>query len=147
MKVHELGHIVLYVRNLDRSRAFYEDLLGWEIVAEQPGSLVMYSTGRTHHELFLIEVGEDAQPIPNGRRVGMYHFGIKIGDSDDELRSAHKQLKAAGVPIVGLRDHTVTHSIYVLDPDENEVELYIDVQPPIWRQNPAAVLGAKPLEL
>ena len=50
-----------------------------------------------------------------------------MGDSDDELREAHRRLVEAGVPIVGASDHTVTHSLYVLDPDGNEVELYIDV--------------------
>ena len=43
-------------------------------------------SGRTHHELLLIEVGEDAANLPPGRRVGLYHFGLKVGDSDDELR-------------------------------------------------------------
>ena len=40
-------------------------------------------SNRTHHELLLIEVGPDAAPLPAGRRVGLYHFGLKVGDSDD----------------------------------------------------------------
>ena len=43
----------------------------------------------------------------------------------------------AGVTIVGASDHTVTHSLYVQDPDGNELELYIDVQPEAWRDDPA----------
>jgi len=84
--VKELGHLVLYVRNLERSRRFYRDLLGWteiSIPGEEIGfPAAAFSSGRTHHELLLIEVGEDATPIPTGRRVGMYHFGLKIGDTD-----------------------------------------------------------------
>ena len=124
MEVKELGHIVLYVHNLQRSAAFYRDVLGWRQLSEVPlGSPAMAfssASNRTHHELLLIEVGDDAQPIPRGRRVGMYHFGLKVGDTDDELREALARLQAAGVPIAGTSDHTVTHSLYVIDPDGNE---------------------------
>ena len=116
--------------------------------AGRPGQMALFSSGRTHHELLLIEVGTDAQPIPRGRRIGMYHFGLKIGESDDELRAALGELEAAGVTVVGTSDHGVTHSAYVLDPDGNEIELYIDVQPERWREDPAAIAAPiKPLVL
>jgi catechol-2,3-dioxygenase len=108
----------------------------------------MFSSGRTHHELLLIEVGANATPIPPGRRVGMYHFGLKIGTTDDELRAALAEIQEKGVKIVGSADHTVTHSLYIEDPDGNEIELYIDVQPEVWRDQPAAVLAAtRPLRI
>jgi len=150
--VKELGHLVLYVRNLERSRRFYRDLLGWteiSIPGEEIGfPAAAFSSGRTHHELLLIEVGEDATPIPAGRRVGMYHFGLKIGDTDVELREARDQLVAAGAHLVGTADHTITHSLYIEDPDGNEIELYIDVQPAVWKDDPAAVFARpRPLRL
>ncbi len=149
MRVHELGHVVLYVRDLERSRRFYGELLGWKEVARWGDRGALFSSGRTHHELLLIEVGEGAHPIPPPPRVGLYHFGLKIGDSDEELREAMEQLRAAGVPIVGTADHTVTHSLYVLDPDGNEVELYVDVLPPdAWREDPGLILSpVRPLAL
>ena len=143
MSVKELGHIVLYVRDAARSATFYRDVLGWQQVVPEPGErapVAMFSSGRTHHELLLIEVGEDATPIPRGRRVGMYHFGLKVGDTDDELRAALAQLEEAGVTVVGSSDHGVTHSLYILDPDGNEVELYIDVAGVDW--NDPAMLAA-----
>ena len=147
----ELGHLVLYVRDLERSRRFYKDVLGWtEIEGEgaMPFPAAAFSSGRTHHELLLIEVGPDAAAVPPGRRVGMYHFGLKVGESDDELREALAQLEAAGVHVVGASDHTVTHSLYIEDPDGNEIELYIDVQPEVWRDDPMAVFAPiKPLKL
>jgi catechol-2,3-dioxygenase len=155
MDVKELGHVVLYVRNLERSAHFYGDVLGWRQVfdgsqAESPFPAAAFSapSGRTHHELLLIEVGTDAAPIPSGRRVGMYHFGIKVGDSDDELRDALATLTANHVPILGASDHAVTHSLYVEDPDGNELELYIDVPGVDWRSDPALVMSpVKPLRL
>ena len=149
MEVKELGHLVLYVRNLERSRHFYRDVLGWKEVAAMTGMpAAAFSSGRTHHELLLIEVGENASPIPAGRRVGMYHFGLKIGTTDKELRQAMNELLEAGARVVGTADHTVTHSLYIEDPDGNEIELYIDVQPEIWREDPNAILAPiRPLKI
>jgi catechol 2,3-dioxygenase len=147
MEVKELGHIVLYVKDVEVSRRFYRDVLGWKEVVHGRG-VAAYSSGRTHHELLLIQVGTDAAPIPPGPRVGLYHFGIKVGESDDELRAAIARLREAEVPIVGMSDHGVTHSVYLLDPDGNELEIYIDVQPAQWRDNPADVqMYTRPLRI
>ena len=141
MEVKELGHIVLYVRDVEASRHFYGGVLGWKEIAGVEHRMAMFSSGRTHHELLLIEVGPDATPIPPSPRVGMYHFGLKIGTTDDELRGALKTLVDAGANVVGSADHGVTHSLYITDPDGNEIELYIDVQPEAWRDDPEAVMA------
>ncbi len=150
VQVKELGHLVLYVRDLERSVAFYRDLLGWAPAFPDIAGLpaAAFTSGRTHHELLLIEVGPGAAGPPSGRRTGLYHFGLKVGDSDDELREVLARLQDAGVTIVGTSDHTVTHSLYVLDPDGNEVELYIDVPGVDWRAEPELVMAPiKPLVL
>src|SRR6516162_2378842 len=141
MTVRELGHLVLYVRDVKRSAAFYRDVLGWRQIMptpdQVPAGAAAFSSGRTHHELLLIEVGEDATPIPPGRRVGLYHFGLNVGDSDDDLRAALAQVQEAGATVVGASDHTVTHSVYLLDPDGNEIELYVDVPGVDLRSDPS----------
>ena len=148
MKAHYLGHVVFYVQDLKRSLAFYRDLLGFQEVGRIfDGQAAALTSGRTHHELLLIEVG-DAPGPPPGRRRGLYHIGIKVGDSLDELRTAKKELEQAGVAIVGMSDHTVSQSLYLADPDGNEIELYVDADEAIWKNNPAAVLSPiKPLRL
>ncbi|HVC69431.1 MAG TPA: VOC family protein [Acidimicrobiales bacterium] len=155
MEVQELGHVVLYVRNVERSARFYGDVLGWRQIMPNgraatalPVAAFAAPSGRTHHELLLIEVGQDAAPVPHGPRIGMYHFGIKIGDSDDQLREARGQLEEAGATVVGASDHTVTHSLYIEDPDGNEVELYIDVPGVDWVNHPELVASPiRPLRL
>jgi len=152
VQVQELGHIVLYVHNIERSTTFYRDLLGWNQICAvgSGGKVALFSSqsGRTHHELLLIDVGEDAERLPTGRRVGLYHFGLKIGDSDDQLREALNRLREAGASVLGASDHTVTHSLYIADPDGNEIELYIDVQPAVWKDDPAAIFARpRPLRL
>ncbi len=148
MKAHYLGHVVFYVKDLERSLAFYRDLLGFtEVGRVFNGAAAALTSGRTHHELLLIQVGEAPGP-PQGRRLGLYHIGIKVGDSLDELRSAKKELEQAGVDINGMSDHTVSQSLYLHDPDGNEVELYVDADESTWKNNPAAVLSPiKPLRL
>ena len=137
--VQELGHVVLYVADLTRSAGFYGEVLGWHRVVTPPQApIAMFSGGRTHHELLLIEVGPDATAIPSGRRLGMYHFAMKVGTTDAELLAALERVRSRPdlARIVGATDHTVTHSLYLLDPDGNEVELYIDVQDADWRRDP-----------
>jgi catechol-2,3-dioxygenase len=152
MQVKELGHLVLYVSDIERSRRFYRDVLGWKEIAGGDATLgapiAAFSSGRTHHELLLIEVGRGATPIPPGTRLGMYHFGLKVGETDDELREARDALQKAGAKIVGASDHVVTHSLYIEDPDGNEIELYIDVQPPVWKTDPTAIFAPpRPLRM
>jgi catechol 2,3-dioxygenase len=136
------------VQDLNRSLGFYRDLLGFQEVGRIfNNTAAALTAGRTHHELLLIEVGA-APAAPAGRRLGLYHIGIKIGDSLDELRAAKKELELAGVTLTGMSDHTVSQSLYLHDPDGNEVELYVDAEPSIWKNDPAAVLlPIKPLRL
>lgn len=148
MKAVYLGHVVFYVANLERSLAFYRDLLGFnEIGRIFNGTAAALTSGRTHHELLLIQVGDAPGPL-TGRRRGLYHIGIKIGDSLNELRAAKRELEQAGVGINGMSDHTVSQSLYLEDPDGNEVELYVDADEAIWKADPEAVLSPiKPLVL
>ena len=148
MEAHYLGHIVFYVKDLERSLSFYRNLLGFKEVGRVfNGAAAALTSGRTHHELLLIQVG-DAPGPPVGRRRGLYHIGIKIGGSLEELRVAKRELERAGVTIEGVSDHTVSQSLYLRDPDGNEVELYLDADETLWKNNPAAVLAPiKPLQL
>ena len=146
MEIKELGHVVLYVRDVAISARFYREVLGWRQLGDPDNMPLGFAaaafaapSNRTHHELLLIEVGPNAAALPEGRRVGMYHFGLKVGDSDDELRAALTDLRAHNVAIGGMSDHTVTHSIYIADPDGNEIELYIDVPGVDWKSNPELI--------
>jgi len=134
MDTQHLGHVVLYVRDLQRSLAFYRDLMGLKVMGETfNGHACILSSGRTHHELLLLEVG-DAPQAPQGRRLGLYHIGWCIGDHDDELRAARTELETAGIAIEGMSDHWISHSLYLRDPDGNEVELYVDVPGYDWNK-------------
>lgn len=144
----ELGHVVYYVRDLQASLNFYTGVVGLTVSGTIfNGRAALLTGGRTHHELLLIEVGDATGPLA-GKRIGLYHVGWKIGDRLDDLRDARKRIEKLGYSIDGQADHTISRSLYLRDPDGNEVELFIDDPEFDWR-NDASWMEApvKPLQL
>jgi len=130
-----LGHYVLYVRDIAASTEFYRTIVGLDIAGDTfGGRAVALTGGRTHHELLLIEVGNAQGPL-QGHRIGLYHVGWCIGDDDEQLREALQRCQEANVNIVGMSDHGISHSLYILDPDGNEIELYVDVPSFDWKND------------
>ena len=144
----ELGHVVYYVRNLETSLSFYLEAVGLDLKGKIfNGRAALLTGGRTHHELLLIEVGEADGPL-HGKRIGLYHVGWKIGNSIVELKTRYRKLNELGYTIDGLSDHTISQSIYLSDPDGNEVELFVDDPDYKWRDyNDWMESPVKPLNL
>lgn len=146
IRAHELGHVGMYVRDLDASVRFYRDLIGFGESGRVPGT-VFLTSGRSHHELALIEPGPEAVAGPRQPAFGLNHLAVKIGDSLDELRSACERVTQAGFDVHDLWDFTVQRSFQVDDPDGTVVELYVDTGVD-WR-DPRIIEQAlpKPLQL
>jgi catechol 2,3-dioxygenase len=126
MRVQSLGHVVLKVQCLERSEAFYSQVLGIPVVSRisHPVPMTFFSLGN-HHDLAIIAVGEHAA-TPEPTATGLAHIAFKIGDSPEQFSSMKSDLDVAGVPILYVADRAYTKSVHLLDPDGNEVELYID---------------------
>jgi catechol 2,3-dioxygenase len=146
MQIKALGHVVLKVRDLGRSAAFYRDLLGMKEVARYRDKMVFFSLGQNHHDLALLQLGAEAEP-PGPHSIGLYHVAFKVGDTLDELRECKAYLERHGIAIRGMSDHGVSQSLYIEDPDGIEIELYVDADPALWRDDPGAVLTTRPLKL
>jgi len=144
----ELGHVVYYVRNLDTSISFYRDAIGLKLVGNIfNGRAALLSGGRTHHELLLIGVGDAEGPL-TGKRIGLYHVGWKIGESLEDLEQAKTRILQQGYTIDGQSDHTVSQSLYLRDPDGNEVELFVDNPAFDWKSDASWMEApVKPLKL
>ena len=142
MGVTRLNHAVLYVSDLERSIAFYEDVLGFEPVDIMPkgfrGAAFLRAGGSTNdHDLGLFEVGTAAAPSLAGRgAVGLYHLAWEV-DTLETLERIALRLAEAGA-LVGASDHGTTKSLYGRDPDGLEFEV-------VWLI-PAALLDASALE-
>jgi catechol 2,3-dioxygenase len=135
MKAHPqttVGHIHLTVSDLDRSLFFYRDLLGFEISARYGDSAVFLSAGGYHHHIGLNTwAGKGIMPPPQGH-AGMYHVAF-LYPSRLELAKVLKNLLDAQYSIDGAADHGVSEAIYLRDPDENGVELYVDRPKETWK--------------
>ncbi|HSG16042.1 MAG TPA: VOC family protein [Anaerolineae bacterium] len=144
MKIQSVGHVVLNVRNRQRSEEFYNGLLGIPVCAKD--DMMAFFTLGGHHDFGVIEVGEEAQN-PSDQSVGLAHVAFKIGDCLDALLEAKERLEAAGITTRGI-DHVVTKSLYFEDPDGNNVELYVDTSD-IWKEDGFSLFQVRhrPLEI
>jgi len=140
-----IGHVVLKVRDLDRSLAFYRDLLGFQVVSELSNVMIFLSVGgENHHDLALLRVGQQA-PSPLPTAVGLYHVAVQLADWE-AVRAAHALLTERGL-LKGAVDHGVSRSLYTADPDGNEIELYCDAPRAEWEGRVSEVMTVKPLVL
>lgn len=146
MRVQKLGHAVLKVRSLAVSVPFYRDVLGLTEVARYGTQMAFFSCGENHHDLALLEVGAQAAAPMDGQ-VGLYHLAFKVGDTLDELRAFRDHLAAHGVALTGQADHRVSQALYCHDPDGIMIEVYVDADPALWRDDPGAVAHVGTLKL
>ena len=137
-----LGHVNLFVENLERSMQFYEGVCGIEEVAREPGiGAGFLSNGNTHHDVGLIQVSEGTAkrgrgghlqiPADRGKRAGLNHLGWEL-ENEVELVAAYRRAEAVALPLHRLADHQISHSVYLFDPDGHLHEFYADAMKD-WR--------------
>ena len=123
MAIQRLNHAVLYVRDVDRSKRFYLDVLGFRVVNEFRGAAFLQASGSTNdHDLGIFQIGAQAEDTDAGRRtVGLYHLAWEV-DSLGEFERLATVLTDAGA-LVGSSSHGTTKSLYGKDPDGLEFEI------------------------
>ena len=128
MKLKELGHVLLRVLDLERSKKFYAEVLGFQILEEDPahGGTFMALPGQSHAiDLFQAKDLEAAERQTPGVR-GLGHIAFRV-DSEDALREAYATLREHGVEITRTIDHVSQKSVYFNDPDGNTLEIYYEL--------------------
>ncbi|MCH7760164.1 VOC family protein [candidate division TA06 bacterium] len=144
----QIGHIHLTVSDLDRSLAFYRNLLGFEITTWYGKSAVFLSAAGFHHHIGINTWAGKGASSPPLDHTGLFHFAILYPDRK-ELAKPLKRLMEADYPLQGASDHGVSEAIYLSDPDGNGVELYSDRNPDSWPRDAQGNLNmfTHPLEL
>ncbi len=143
-----IGHVHLKVSNLDRAIRFYRDAFGFELMQQYGREAAFLSAGGYHHHLGLnVWESRNGSPPPPGT-TGLYHFAI-LYPNRKELARAFKRLIDHGVPIDGAADHGVSEAIYLHDPDDNGIEIYVDRPRDQWPRRPDGSLSmvTRPLDL
>ncbi len=126
MKLAGIGHVLLRVADLERSRKFYTEVLGFEVMEQDPehGGLFMALAGHAH-TLDLFPAREPEAPPRAAGAPGLGHVAFRVG-SEAALREAYFALGDHGVTITRAVDHVSQRSIYFQDPDGNTLEIYYE---------------------
>jgi catechol 2,3-dioxygenase len=128
-----IGHVHLRTADIDRVRAFYVDIMGFDVVFEArdvpgwgtTGDILFVSAGGYHHHLgFNTWKSRDGGPQPDGV-TGLHHVALSFS-SKAHLAETVKRLQEAGIPFRQLTDHGTHLAVYLSDPDGNDLELAWD---------------------
>jgi catechol 2,3-dioxygenase len=126
-----IGHVHLKVSDLERSIAFYSDVLGLELQQRYGDQAAFLSFDGYHHHLGLNTWHSAGGPRPAPDATGLYHTAFLYPDRA-ALARALRRAVMAGVALDGAADHGVSEAVYFSDPDGNGIELYCDRAPEAW---------------
>jgi catechol 2,3-dioxygenase len=143
-----IGHVHLKVADLERSLAFYCDVLGFELMQRMGADAAFVSAGSYHHHLGLNTWDSRGGSPPPAGTTGLFHVGI-LYPTRAELANALRRIMKAGVRLEGASDHGVSEALYLRDPDHNGIELYWDKPRGSWPRTPEGELAmfTRPLDL
>jgi len=135
-----LGPAHLTVADVDRSVAWYRQVLGLRVHAQEVARAELGDGMET-----LVVLHEDALARPAGRHAGLYHYAL-LYPTRQELARAVVRLAAARTPVQGASDHGTHEAIYVADPDGNGIELTADRPREEWPRGLGYDRGPAPLD-
>jgi catechol 2,3-dioxygenase len=126
-----VGHVHLRVSDLDRAIAFYQGVLGFTLTQRYGKQAAFLSAGGYHHHIGLNTWESLGATPPPAGHTGLYHSAFLYPDRA-ALAAVLRRVIAAGIPLDGAADHGVSEAIYLRDPDDNGVEIYVDRDPAEW---------------
>ena len=143
-----IGHVHLKVADLDRALAFYNGVLGFQLMQRYGRDAAFVSAGGYHHHIGLNTWQSKGGRPPAPGTTGLFHVAI-LYPTRAALGDALKRLVEAKYQLDGASDHGVSEALYLTDPDGNGVELYRDREEAEWPRNADGSLAmvTEPLDL
>ncbi len=126
-----IGHVHLKVSDLEKSLAFYCGVLGFELTQRYGTQAAFVSAGGYHHHIGLNTWESRGGKAPPRGTTGLFHVAILYPDRAS-LADALRRLIKNNIPLDGASDHGVSEALYLHDPDDNGLELYVDRDPSQW---------------
>jgi catechol 2,3-dioxygenase-like lactoylglutathione lyase family enzyme len=161
-KVARLGHVGIAVEDIDRSVAFYTDILGMRLtemfrygedevghgVAVLAGAFVRGDADTIHHRLSIFTLRDPHAPTPGVHTLGLHHIAFEL-DSSADLVALYRRFKEFNVPIVNARIGGPGNQprFYGLDPDGNLLEFYWNIDQIGWDGIPRPYPAIQEIEL
>lgn len=134
VKIKKLGHVGIFVRDIEKSKKFYTEILGFKVSDTNEQGIVFLRCGTDHHDTVLVPMPKESQGSAQVERVEIQQISYEV-DRVEDLRAALKFLEEKGVTIVsGLRQRGPGNdkTIDFLDPDGNNIQLYWEMDQIGW---------------
>src|SRR5690554_82670 len=123
-----VSHVRLKVENLERSLAYYQEIIGFDILERTSTTVELTADGKT--SILSLEQPKGVKP-KKPRTTGMYHFALLLPTKKD-LADFVMHLAKNDVQVAA-GDHLVSEALYIKDPDGNDIEIYVDRDPNVWK--------------
>lgn len=143
-----IGHVHLKVSDLQRSITFYTEVLGFEVTTRMGDKAAFLSAGGYHHHIGLNTWDSEGGHPPAAKNTGLYHFAILMPDRKAFAKTV-KRLIDHDWPIEGVADHGVSEAVYLKDPDDNGIEIYVDRSREKWPKDEKGniMMYTRPLDI
>lgn len=127
IKVRKLGHLVYEVSDVERSRRFWTEIMGFTVSDVNEKGMVFLRCAADHHAIGLKPVKKARRPAPD-QGLAVEHLALEV-ESLEALFEARAFLRAHGIPIdfEGRKGPGCNYSVYCTDPDGYQFELYCDM--------------------
>jgi catechol 2,3-dioxygenase-like lactoylglutathione lyase family enzyme len=128
-RVRNLGHIGLFVRDIEKMETFYRDFLGMTVTKRSPDGRGVFLSGdpeAVDHEIALVA----GRPADNAPSI-VQQISMRV-ETLDELRDFHKRIQAAGLKMDRLVTHLSAIGCYFFDPEGNRTEVFWLTGRPSW---------------
>jgi len=129
----KLGHVGIFVKDLERSKKFYTDVVGLKVSDELPGRAVFMRCGHDHHDTVLFQLSSEKQGRSQNDRVELQQISYEV-DRLDDLRQKAAEVRALGIAVMGpdQKGPGMDKTIEFADPDGNKIQFYCDMDQIGW---------------